>query len=127
MANKYNAVRTAAGFDSKKEERRYTELALLQRAGKITNLKRQVKFVLIPAQRERSTERYTRGQNKGQLKPGKLIEKECSYYADFCYTDGTGKYVVEDVKGYRGGGAYEVFKIKRKLMLKNYGIRIREV
>ena len=37
-------------FDSKKEYNRYCELKLLERAGEIAELKRQVKFTLIPAQ-----------------------------------------------------------------------------
>ena len=125
--SKYNAKRVG-GFDSKKEKRRWEELKLRERAGEITDLRRQVKYVLIPAQREWCNEIYTKGRKKGCFKPGRLLEKECAYFADFCYIDvNSGHLVVEDVKGYRGGGAYEVFKIKRKLMLKEYGIRIKEV
>lgn len=125
--SKYNAKRVG-GFDSKKEKRRWEELKLRERAGEITDLRRQVKYVLIPAQREWCNEIYTKGRKKGHFKPGRLLEKECAYFADFCYTDvNSGHLVVEDVKGYRGGAAYEVFKIKRKLMLKEYGIRIKEV
>ena len=105
-------------FDSAKEANRYKELDMMEKAGKIKDLKRQERFLLIPAQREEA-------QGK---KKGKLIERECAYVADFVYTDcKTNEKVVEDVKGYRGGGAYEVFKIKRKLMLHIYGIRIVEV
>ena len=43
-------------FDSKKEGRRYQELKMLQKAGEISNLQRQVKYILIPAQREPDTE-----------------------------------------------------------------------
>lgn len=125
--NKYNAQKSG-GFASKREERRFQELRLLERAGVIADLRRQVKYVLIPAQRERGTEIITRGKNKGRYKPGKLIEKECSYYADFVYQNvNTGKLVVEDAKGYRDGQAYALFTIKRKLMLQVYGIRVREV
>lgn len=100
-------------FDSRKEGNRYIELRMLEKAEVIKDLRRQVKFVLIPSQR---------GDDK------KVIERECAYIADFVYIDcKTGETVVEDVKGYRGGGAYEVFKIKRKLMLERYGIRIKEV
>lgn len=109
-------------FDSRKETARWRELSLLERAGEITGLQRQVKYVLIPAQREFSNEIYTRGKNKGCFKPGKLLEKECSYIADFVYIQ-DGKTVVEDTKGFRT----EAYKIKRKLMLHTYGIRIREV
>lgn len=125
--NKFNASK-GGGFDSQKEKRRFQELRLLERAGEIDNLRTQVKFVLIPAQREESAEVFTRGKNKGKHKPGRVIEKEVSYYADFCYHDiNTDRKVVEDVKGYRDGAAYKIFVLKRKLMLWRYGIRIKEV
>lgn len=95
-------------FDSKKEANRYQELLLLEKAGVIKNLSRQVKFVLIPSQRDES---------------GKVIERECSYKADFVYYEEGGETVVEDVKGFRT----KEYIIKRKLMLYQYGIRIREV
>lgn len=109
-------------FDSIREGKRYKELKLLERAGIITGLQRQVKYVLIPAQRESSSETYTKGKNKGCPKPGKLIERESSYIADFVYVqDGT--IIVEDAKGVRT----EAYILKRKLMLKEHGIRIHEV
>ena len=95
-------------FDSKKEASRYEELRLLEKAGAIKDLRTQVKFKLIPAQRDEAT--------------GKVIERECSYKADFVYEE-DGKTVVEDVKGFRT----KEYVIKRKLMLWRYGIRIREV
>lgn len=95
-------------FDSKKEANRYSELLLLERAGAIHDLRTQVKYVLIPSQRSKET--------------GKVIERECSYKADFVYTEG-GETVVEDVKGYRT----KEYIIKRKLMLHVHGIRIREI
>lgn len=108
-------------FDSKKEARRYTDLMLLARAGEISNLERQVKFVLVPAQYE-VVERY--GKDGRRLRDAKkLIERECAYIADFTYTDSSGKYVVEDTKGMRT----KDYIIKRKLMLHRYGIRVREV
>lgn len=108
-------------FDSKKEARRYTDLKLLARAGEISNLERQVKFVLIPAQYE-VVERY--GKDGRRIRDAKkLIERECAYIADFTYTDSSGKYVVEDTKGMRT----KDYIIKRKLMLHRYGIRISEV
>lgn len=110
-------------FDSRKEARRYIELQWLLKAGTIKDLRRQVRFVLVPAQRE-PDEIGPRGGRK----LGKLIEKEVAYMADFVYTDTeTGETVVEDVKGYKGGGAYAVFSLKRKLMLHVHGIRIREI
>lgn len=109
-------------YDSMKEYRRFKELSLLERAGTIQNLQRQVKYVLIPAQREYCDDIYTRGRNKGCFKPGKLIERECSYIADFVYIQ-NGEIVVEDTKGFRT----KDYIIKRKLMLWNYGIQIKEV
>ena len=109
-------------FDSKKEYRRYCELKLLERAGEIKNLERQVKYVLIPAQYET----YERFGKKGQrIKDGeRLLEKECAYIADFKYQDAhTGKLIVEDTKGVKT----DTYIIKRKLMLKEYGIKISEI
>ena len=110
-------------FDSRREARRWTELKLMQQAGEIRDLQRQVKFVLIPTQREPDEI-----GPKGGVKRGKVIEKECSYLADFCYTDArTGDQHVEDVKGFRGGEAYKTFTIKRKLMLWLFDIRVEEI
>jgi hypothetical protein len=107
-------------FDSRKEAKRYQELLLLQRAGAISELQTQVEFELIPAQREPDTVGV-----RGGIKKGKVIEQKCSYIADFVYKE-NGKLVVEDVKGYKKGTAYNLFSIKRKLMLLNFGIRIKE-
>ena len=125
--SKYHSkkVTTAEGlvFDSKKEAKRWAELQAMQFSGVITDLQRQVKFVLIPTQREPDTI-----GKRGGIHQGKVIEKECSYYADFCYKiTETGETVVEDVKGYKMGGAYSIFKIKKKLMLYVYHIKIKEV
>lgn len=96
-------------FDSRKEYNRYCELLLLERGGYISDLKLQVKYVLIPTQKDES---------------GKVLERECSYIADFVYFDKkTQRTVVEDTKGFRT----KDYIIKRKLMLERYGIRIREV
>ena len=111
-------------FDSKKEAQRYTELKLLEKAGKITSLCRQIEFELIPAQREITDQIYTKGPNKGKFKPGKVIEHKCSYVADFVYWDLKNNcMVVEDTKGVRT----TEYIIKRKLMLYMRGIRIKEV
>lgn len=113
-------------FDSKKEARRYWELKLLQRAGKISDLQLQREFELIPAQYE-TYPRY--GKTGKRLQDGKrCIEKSCTYKADFCYMQ-DGKLVVEDVKGYRdpASAGYAKFIIKRKLLLWRYGIKIIEV
>lgn len=123
--SKYKAEKvTVLGieFDSKKEARRWFELRLLEQAGEISNLRRQVSFELIPAQREPDTV----GKRGGIIR-GKTLEKAVSYRADFVYQDKDGNAVIEDAKGYKGGSAYAVFSIKRKLILWRYGIRIKEV
>lgn len=112
-------------FDSKKEAARYKELKALEKAGAIKGLSLQVKYVLIPAQYEMTGEYYKRGAKKGEPKM-KLVEKECSYIADYVYYDSNNKLHVEDVKGYKGGEAYNLFKIKRKLMLYIHKIRVEE-
>lgn len=119
--SKYHSKKVTVGgetFDSSKEYRRFCELKLLQRAGKISDLQRQVEFVLIPTQREP-------GEigPRGGVKKGKLIEKECTYYADFVYVNDKGEKVVEDTKGMKT----EAYLIKRKLMLFVHGIRIQEI
>lgn len=119
-ANKYgNKKFTFDGeeFDSKREFRRFCELSRLEKAGEITGLQRQVKFVLIPTQREPDTI-----GPRGGIKRGKVIEKECSYLADFVYIK-DGETVIEDSKGFRT----KEYKIKKKLMLWVHGIRIQEV
>ena len=104
-------------FDSKKEYHRFLELKILEDAGVIRKLERQVKFVLIPAQREPETI-----TQRGRKIPGKVIEREAVYYADFVY-EMDGETIVEDTKGMKS----DVYILKRKLMLERFGIRIREV
>lgn len=121
MKTKYynRKVRTYDGLihDSKREARRWNELLLLQRAGQIKDLQRQVKFVLIPAQREPKII-----GKRGGIKQGKIIERECSYIADFVYYE-NGLMVVEDTKGVRT----KDYIIKRKLLLYLHNIRIKEI
>lgn len=108
--NKFHARKVKVDgiiFDSKKEANRYCELMILQRAGKIQNLQRQVRYLLIPAQYDDE---------------GNRIESYCNYIADFVYRE-NGKLIVEDVKGFKT----PEYILKRKLMLSVYGIRIKEV
>lgn len=107
--SKYKSRKVTVGgitFDSRKEYTRWVELILSLKAGRISDLKRQVKYELIPPQRI----------------DGKVVERACSYVADFVYTE-NGKTVVEDTKGFKT----PEYKIKRKLMLYIHGIRIVEV
>lgn len=107
-----------AVYDSRKEARRAAELSLLEKAGKITDLQTQVKFVLIPTQREPDTVGV-----RGGIKRGKVIEQSVCYVADFVYTDEQGRRIVEDTKGFRT----KDYIIKRKLMLYIHSIRIKEI
>lgn len=109
-------------FDSRREARRYGELKLLERIGRITELRLQVPFELVPVQRAISTSVYKRGAKAGQLKPGTVIESAVKYVADFTYIE-DGKLIVEDTKGAKT----KDYIIKRKLMLYIHNIKIREV
>lgn len=111
------AVLDGVKFDSQKEARRFAQLQLLEKAGEISDLKRQVRFELIPAHYE-----YYQGKD-GKPRKGACIERSCYYLADFVYLDKDGVQVVEDAKGFRT----DAYVIKRKLMLHVHGIRIKEV
>lgn len=87
-------------FDSQRELKRWGELKLLERAGHITNLRRQVPYELIP--------------KRGRLR--KIV-----FVADFVY-DENGKSVVEDSKGYRN----RLYMLKWRLMEWVHGIEILE-
>lgn len=106
--NKYHATKTifdGQKFDSCREANRYAELLLLQRAGLISDLKRQEEFILIP-------------------KCG--IERAAKYHADFSYTDtATGKKVVEDVKS--RATKTKDYILRRKLMNWRFDIQVQEV
>ena len=123
--SKYHSqkVKTPDGeiFDSRKEYKRWCDLTLLERAGEITNLQRQVPYLLIPEQRAPSTEVYKKGSRAGQPKPGPVLERKVVYIADFVYQE-NGETVVEDTKGIKT----KEYIIKRKLLLYRYGIRIKE-
>ena len=102
--NKYGARKLTAPdgqkFDSVKEYHRWGCLRLLERAGKIKDLQRQVSFELIPKQDG---------------------ERACTYVADFTYYE-NGQYIVEDCKGFKT----DVYRIKKKLMKWVHGISIKE-
>ena len=89
--NKYGACRTA-GFDSKKEYRRFLELELLEKAGEVSNIEKQVTFNFY----------------------GKNGNKICSYKADFVYLEKDGTKVIEDVKA--PITCTPVFRLKWKLL-----------
>lgn len=103
--NKYaNELTTIDGirFDSKREARRWLELQLLERAGLISELRRQVRFDLVVNQ-----------------------QPVCAYLADFTYQE-HGAVVVEDVKSI-ATKRLPVYRLKKKLLKALTGVEIREV
>ena len=104
-------------FDSMKELRRWRDLKLLEKAGEITELRRQVPFELLPNQREPD-----KIGPRGGIKKGRIIERKAVYVADFVYKDRAGREVIEDCKGMRT----KDYVLKRKLLLFRFGIRIME-
>lgn len=120
--NKYNNRKINIGdevYDSRKEAHRHFELKILEKAGEIKDLKRQVKFELVPTIRQPDSI-----GKRGGIHKGKVIENGVNYIADFVYTDcSSGEKVVEDTKGFKT----KDYIIKRKLMLWIHGIRILEI
>lgn len=106
--SKYNNIKTRTFdgiyHDSKKEAKRWFDLCLLQKAGEISGLRRQVEYELIPKQEG---------------------ERAVKYIADFVYEQ-NGKKVVEDVKSPATRKKPE-YVIKRKLMQYIHHIKIKEV
>jgi len=91
-------------FRSTKEANRYVELKLLEKAGEISQLKTQPKYVIILH-----------------------MIKICTYTADFLYWDEKkAQYMIEDVKGMKKGAAYNMFKLKSKLMKAVHNIDVLE-
>lgn len=93
-------------FDSVKEGKRYSELRVMEKAGLISNLERQVKYRLSDSFRSN----------------GKVVLRPCDYIADFRYVE-NGETIVEDVKGLRT----DAYIVKKKWLADKYGILIREV
>jgi hypothetical protein len=92
----YNGIK----FDSKFEMKRYVELELLERAGLIEHLELQKEYIL--------QDKFRRN-GKGYRK--------ISYYADFYYFDKErNEWIIEDTKGF----ANEIYKQKKKMLLKKY-------
>lgn len=105
-------------FDSTLETKRWIVLKDAERRGVISDLARQVEYVLIPNQ-YRTEVVHLKTKDKFV---DKLIERKVSYFADFVYKKGD-ETIVEDTKGLR----LPDYKIKRKMMLYMRGIMIREV
>lgn len=104
--SKYSSAKTDVDgirFDSKKEAEFYAELKLRERAGEISHLRLQPRYLL----------------QKAFKHEGKQY-REMEYVADFEYVE-DGITVVVDVKGFRTA----VYMIKRKLFLYRYGDKVK--
>lgn len=96
-------------FDSKKESQYYAILKVLEKAGKIRDLKLQVPFVLIET-----------------FKIDDRTYRKTKYIADFTYYDDKDKLHVIDVKS-EATRKDKTYQLKKKLMAWKYGIEIEEV
>lgn len=107
--SKYHAKKTCVDgitFDSRREADRYLVLKSMEEEGVIEDLRRQVRYELVPAF-DVDGKHY----------------RPVFYVADFVYTDKeTGQEVVEDVKGMRT----DVYRLKSKLFAYRYGVSIKE-
>lgn len=105
--SKYHAKKTVVDgitFDSKREADRYLVLKSMEEDGTIEDLRRQVRYELIPA-----------------FDVDGRHYRPVFYVADFVYVE-DGKEVVEDVKGMRT----DTYRLKSKLFARRYGKAIRE-
>ena len=105
--SKYHAKKTTVDgitFDSRREADRYLVLKGMEDDGAIEDLRRQVRYELVPA-----------------FDVDGMHYRPVYYVADFVYVE-DGKEVVEDVKGMRT----DVYRLKSKLFARRYGVSIRE-
>ena len=125
---------TAAGnvlrFASQKEARRYDELAALERAGKIRDLRMQVDFTLQEAYTDGEGRRVRAIRYKADFTYRTPTAKHWGIYADDPegWTDKLGlpwELVVEDVKS--RATKTRVYEMKKKLMREKFGIEIQEI
>lgn len=107
--SKYHAKKTVVDgitFDSKREADRYLVLKSMEEDGTIENLRRQIRYELVPA-----------------FDVDGRHYRPVYYVADFVYADReTGEEIIEDTKGMRT----DVYQLKSKLFARRYGKAIRE-
>lgn len=97
-------------FDSKTEAEEYIRLKELERAGKISNLKRQITFEIIPP-----LKKLVRKQLKTKVRMVERIEEHSAKYTcDFQYEQ-DGKVVILEVKS-RMTAKLADYILRRKLM-----------
>jgi len=103
--NKHNNIKIVCDgykFDSKMELKRYKELKLLQRAGKISALELQPTFILQKSFIVKSS----------KTKSGLSTIESIKYTADFLYKQ-DGRVIVEEVKGHKTTS----YQIRKRLFL----------
>ena len=105
-------------FDSKGEWQRWLFLKDAERSGRISNLRRQVEYELLPTQYRNEIVHLKTKDKVVQ----RVAERAVSYVADFVY-EKDGETVAEDFKGFPD----DKYPIKRKMMLYFHHIPIREV
>lgn len=105
-------------FDSKGEWERWLFLKEARNNGQISDLRRQVKFTLIPTQYRTEIVHLKTKDKEVQ----RVAEREITYTADFVY-EKNGEKVVEDYKGFPN----DRWPLKKAMMLYFHGIAIREV
>ena len=95
-------------YRSGRERDRHQSLLLLQKAGLIAGLTREVPFVLAEG---------VKIEGEARKRPA------VRYFADFVYSEAkTGRVVVEDAKGQQT----PVYRLKKHLMATVHGIHVRE-
>jgi hypothetical protein len=107
--SKYHNIKTVIDgitFDSRAEANRWQDLKLLEKAGQISDLKRQVPYCLVPSV-----------ILDGRKKPAVI------YKADFVYRTALDIWIIEDVKGV----STPLFRLKKHLMKHVHGIDIVEI
>ena len=132
MRPKYgnHKIKNAYGtYDSQLEYARFIFLSNREKEGEITNLRRQVEYLLIPAQYGTEIKHLKTKDKEVRV----LLERSCSYIADFVY-ERNGETIVEDCKG--EDKKYKCrtfstrtadFNIKKKLMLWVHHVQIKIV
>lgn len=106
--NKFGARKTVVDgikFDSGREAKRWAELQILQRAGRISKLERQVTYILAPSVKIAGEKR---------ARPALRLKADFRYIED-------GQTIVDDAKGYSD----TAFRIRQHLMKSVHGIDVR--
>lgn len=98
-------------FDSRYERDRYLYLTQLQREGKISHLRRQTPFLLIP-----KAVKLVPKQLKTKVKyVERVVEMQSLYHNDFTYIE-NGKYISEEFKSAMTSKLAD-YILRRKLMV----------